>query len=156
MGVEMFSEGKKNSGPLPQNKTQKLKFFAVLSWTCEILFAFPLCAVYTWCICMKCHVHLMHLYEVKGVVQHQVVEYLFSSVWSICPPLVLQKLSPPSYFTPPPGHTLSELSWAMNIIGSLIGVDPFNYIRIDVIGKYLCLCLGCYVSLCSTFDVVLV
>ncbi len=39
-------------------------------------------------------------------------------------------------------YSLSECSWATNVIGSLIVVDPFSYIRTDVTGKYLC--LGCY------------
>ncbi len=46
--------------------------------------------------------------------------------------------------------TLSERSLATNVIGFLIVVDPFSYIRTDVTGK--CLCLGCYhVKVCSTW-----
>ncbi len=46
-------------------------------------------------------------------------------------------------------YTLSEGSWATNLIGSLIVIDPFRYIRTKVTRK--CLCLGCYhANLCST------
>ncbi len=45
--------------------------------------------------------------------------------------------------------TLSECRRAMNVIGFLIVVDHFSYIRTDVTGK--CLCLGCHhVNVCCT------